>query len=157
MSQQQGHALAHPWARLWAHLWPAPITAVGLGVAGLVRLCGGRCERQGIAFEACGGIAPRLLWLMNPWGGIEAITFGHVVIARDRLTASRLRTHEHVHVRQYERWGIVFPIAYLAASVIAIARGGSAYRDNVFEVEAFRVADDSLPAQNTSIESSTKN
>ena len=78
-----------------------------------------------------------MLWLMNPWAQIGAITFGHVIIARDATTAATLRTHEQVHVRQYERWGIFFPFAYVAASVIAAIRGGDAYRDNVFEVEAF--------------------
>ena len=42
-------------------------------------------------------------------------------------------------MRQYERWGIIFPFAYVAASVIAALKGGDAYRDNRFEVEAFEV------------------
>jgi hypothetical protein len=49
-------------------------------------------------------------------------------------------------VRQYERWGILFPILYVASSAIALLRGGSAYRDNVFEREAFQVAADAAAA-----------
>jgi hypothetical protein len=128
--------------RWWTYCWPAPISFLGLLLAALVHLSRGRTDVHRGVLEATHGIAPKLLWLMNPFGGIEAITLGHVVIARNRLTATRLRAHEHAHVRQYERWGFVFPIAYVAASVIAMLRGGSPYYDNAFEREAFRVAND---------------
>jgi hypothetical protein len=108
-------------------------------LAAIVKASGGICKRYGNALEASNGAASRLLWIMNPWGNIEAITLGHVVLARDPATAARLRTHEHTHVRQYERWGVIFPFAYLASSAIAVMKGGDAYRDNVFEREAFRV------------------
>lgn len=74
---------------------------------------------------------------MNPWMRVEAITLGHVIVARDVETADRMRTHEQVHVRQYERWGMIFPLAYLVASAIAVIRGDCAYRGNAFEREAF--------------------
>jgi hypothetical protein len=125
--------------RLWRYLWPLPITIFGLILAAIVKASGGICKRHGNALEASNGAASRLLWIMNPWGNIEAITLGHVVLARDPATAARLRTHEHTHVRQYERWGIIFPFAYLASSAIAVIKGGDAYRDNVFEREAFSV------------------
>jgi hypothetical protein len=125
--------------RLWRYLWPLPITIFGLILAAIVKASGGICKRYGNALEASNGAASRLLWLLNPWGNIEAITLGHVVLARDPATAARLRTHEHTHVRQYERWGMIFPFAYLASSAIAVMKGGDAYRDNVFEREAFRV------------------
>jgi hypothetical protein len=125
--------------RLWRYLWPFPITMFGLILAGIVKASGGACSRHGNALEASNGAASRLLWLMNPWGNIEAITLGHVILARDTDTAARLRTHEHTHVRQYERWGMIFPFAYLASSAIAVMKGGDAYRDNVFEREAFAV------------------
>jgi hypothetical protein len=120
-------------------LWPLPITIFGLILAAIVKASGGICKRYGNALEASNGEASRLLWLMNPWGNIEAITLGHVILARDTNTAARLRTHEHTHVRQYERWGVIFPFAYLASSAIAMIKGGDAYRDNVFEREAFAV------------------
>ncbi len=124
--------------RGWIYLWPLPITLFGLTLAGIIKASGGECAGVGNALEASSGVASRILWLLNPWGQIEAITLGHVIIARDSATAERLRAHEHTHVRQYERWGVIFPFAYLAASAIAVFRGGDAYRDNVFEVEAFK-------------------
>ena len=78
-----------------------------------------------------------LLRIMNPRMPIAAIVFGHIIIAFDAETASRLRAHEHTHVRQYERWGVFFPLAYVIASVLAMLRGADAYLDNCFEREAF--------------------
>ncbi len=135
------------WAQLWAYVWPSPITAMAFIMVGIIRLSGGVCQKHGNAWEASNGAASRLLWLMNPWGNIHAITFGHVIIARDAEIAAALRVHEHTHVRQYERWGILFPILYFASSAIAMLRGGSAYRDNVFEREAFQVAAKAAAAQ----------
>jgi hypothetical protein len=123
--------------RLLKYLWPFPITMFGLILAGIVKASGGHCSRHSNALEASNGAASRLLWLMNPWAKIEAITLGHVILARNPAVAARLRTHEHTHVRQYERWGVIFPFAYLASSAIAVMKGGDAYRDNVFEREAF--------------------
>ena len=67
----------------------------------------------------------------------DAITLGHVILALDCLCLEAVRAHEHVHVRQYERWGALFVPAYLAASVWQGLRGGALYRDNVFEREAY--------------------
>jgi len=80
---------------------------------------------------------------------IGAITLGHVVLAQDQATLERSRIHERVHVRQYERWGLLFPLLYLGSSAGALLRGGNAYEDNHFEREAFAVDScnpkDSLP------------
>jgi hypothetical protein len=65
----------------------------------------------------------------------RAITFGHVVLAIDELDDAVLE-HELVHVRQYERWGILMWPAYLFASLWAKLRGGRAYWDNRFERQA---------------------
>ena len=70
-------------------------------------------------------------------GGASAMTLGHVVLGRDEMALELTRPHERVHVRQCERWGIFFLPAYGIASLIALARGGSMYRDNVFEREAY--------------------
>ncbi|MDO8964417.1 MAG: hypothetical protein Q7W30_08015 [Coriobacteriia bacterium] len=45
--------------------------------------------------------------------------------------------HEHVHVRQYERWGPFFLPAYAISSLVQLARGGDPYRDNRFERQAY--------------------
>ncbi len=65
-----------------------------------------------------------------------AITLGHVVIGIDAPTLTRWRAHERVHVQQYERWGVVFFLAYPLASVWQGLRGRRMYRDNPFEVQA---------------------
>lgn len=124
--------------RLVMWWWAAPMTLVGLLLATAIRLSGGQVSHRNIAIEACGGCAPRLLWLMNPWMRIGAITLGHVIIARDDATAARMRTHEQVHVRQYQRWGAFFPFAYAACSVFAALRGECPYRGNAFEKEAYQ-------------------
>jgi hypothetical protein len=68
------------------------------------------------------------------------MTLGHTILGRDRESLEVSREHEHVHVRQYERWGPLFIPAYLGSSAWMWLRGRDAYRDNPFEVEAF--ADD---------------
>lgn len=66
----------------------------------------------------------------------SAITLGHVVLGLDADVLARVRAHEQVHVRQYERWGALFLLAYPAASLYQWLRGRDAYRDNPFEREA---------------------
>jgi hypothetical protein len=55
----------------------------------------------------------------------------------DHQTLAHHRLHEHVHVRQYERWGVLFFPLYLASSLLQIARGRDPYLNNAFEREAF--------------------
>ena len=69
-------------------LWPLPVTLIGLLLALLIKLCGGCLTKHGIAWEATGGTAPIVLRLMNPWANIQAITLGHIIIARDAATAA---------------------------------------------------------------------
>ncbi len=60
-----------------------------------------------------------------------------------------LRAHERVHVRQYERWGLMFVPAYLADSLWQALRGRHPYRDNRFERPAFAVeASEARPLPN---------
>ena len=65
-----------------------------------------------------------------------AMTLGHVVVAIDAETLAQTRVHERIHVAQTERWGLFFPVAYLAAAAVIALRGGDPYRDNPFEQEA---------------------
>ena len=46
---------------------------------------------------------------------------------------------------QYERWGPIFIPAYLSCSAYLWMRNKDAYRDNPFEVEAYRLADPHRP------------
>lgn len=73
--------------------------------------------------------------LLSNW---LAITLGRHIVAWRPLTPGELE-HELEHVRQWERHGIGFPLAYLADSVRARRTGKRWYADNRFEVEA-RVA-----------------
>jgi hypothetical protein len=91
--------------------------------------------------------SPFIAWLLRHGtvfpalpGGASAITFGHVVLGRDRETLRLTRAHERVHVRQYERWGPAFIPAYLCASMWGFLTGSGAYAGNAFEREAFRDA-----------------
>jgi hypothetical protein len=117
-------------------IWAAPISAPAFAVAAFNLMFGGRLRRCGIALEATGGAMPMLLKALGPHRSIAAITLGHVILARSDHEAARWRMHEHAHVRQYERWGMVFPFAYAAASLFAWSRGRDMYWDNGFEVEA---------------------
>lgn len=119
-------------------LWASPYSLFGLLMAALVIIAGGSGKReQGtleVAFRKktaqCGKLARSL-----PFRGI---TFGHVIIAVTEEEMERLRTHELVHVRQYELWGIFFFPAYLASSLWQLMRGRKIYWDNYFEVQARR-------------------
>ena len=69
-------------------------------------------------------------------GWFSAITFGHVVLGRSEEALVRCRAHELVHVRQYERWGPAFFLAYPASSLVQIFRGRNPYWFNHFEIQA---------------------
>jgi len=109
-----------------------------MGIAILCLLCGGRAMRARGALEVTlsrrrhGRVPYRVL-------PFRAITFGHVIIAIGQEDMERSRAHEQAHVRQYERWGILFFLAYPASSVWQLLRGRKAYRDNCFEVQARRL------------------
>lgn len=109
-----------------AKLWAAPCSAIGLFLALFFRR---RYVTRGV-IVAEGAVWPRRLgWRYR------AITLGHVILCVDELDPHTLE-HELVHVRQYERWGPVFFLAYPLASLVAVARGGAGYRDNRFEIQA---------------------
>jgi hypothetical protein len=101
-----------------------------------VILSGGAVIIAAGVIEAEGAIVSFLLSRLH----IDAIAIGHVVFGRNRDSLIRCRNHERVHVRQYERWGPLFPVLYLLSSVAALVRGLDPYRDNRFEQEAFRVS-----------------
>ena len=117
-------------------LWASPCSLVGLSIGALVLLFGGSVRRVGCALEFAPyhGRCPsnsRLRFLP-----FSAITFGHVILGHSFQDLVTLRAHELVHVRQYERLGPLFFIAYPASSLLAAARGRCPYRNNHFEMEA---------------------
>ena len=117
--------------------WAAPCSLLGLLFATLALLVGGgrRCvsgvlEVSWRSNEAAPPTWERLL-------PFRAITFGHVVIGASQTQIAALREHERVHVRQYERWGVILFLAYPLSSLVQLLKGRRPYRDNRFEVEAY--------------------
>lgn len=123
--------------RWLAHAWAAPASVAGLMLAVLALAGGARARRVGGVLEVAGGAPWR--WLARHGASWQAITLGHVVLGRDAVTLRACRLHEHVHVRQYERLGVLFFVLYAGSSAAARLRGGDAYRDNRFEREAWRL------------------
>jgi hypothetical protein len=120
-----------------AMIWALPWTLFGclIGVLGLAT--GGGIRVRGRILEFWGGVLPWLARRAPLAGGIRAITFGHTVLGTDPATLDDVRSHEMVHVRQYERWGPFFIPAYLACSMFLRLRKRHPYLDNPFEREAF--------------------
>ncbi len=128
--------------RLAAYLWASPNTLLGLLALPPTLLSGGGVRVERGVVELHGGFAKWLLarglpGLFRFLGPAAALTLGHVVLGQDRRCLDESRDHEHVHVRQYERWGPFFLPAYFLASVLAWRRGEDAYRGNRFEKEAY--------------------
>ena len=120
------------------YLWALPTTMIGLAATTLTLLTGGKARWHTGVLETWGGFSTWLLKRLVPLpDGASAMTLGHVVIARDPEAHTRTRAHERIHVRQCERWGPFFLPAYLAGSLIALARTGRPYEDNPFEREAY--------------------
>lgn len=122
-------------------LWAMPCSAVGALFGGLLLLAGGSLRRQDRTIEFA--LSPRLAAsACGRWLPFVAITFGQVIVGISQDELARVRAHERVHVRQYERLGVLLLIAYPLASLLAWWRGQCPYRGNCFEVEAYAVEDE---------------
>ena len=116
--------------------WAAPCSAVGLLLACIPLALGGSLKCRSGAIEItyrdrisdCGAGVRAM-----PFRGI---VFGHVILAISAEELALIGPHERVHVAQYERWGILFFVAYALSSLWQLMRGRHPYRDNHFEVEA---------------------
>jgi hypothetical protein len=129
LARRLPHALACAWASPW--------TAFGLAIGLFALLAGARWRVRDGAIELFGGRVGAGVSRLPPPIAFAAITFGHVILATDGATLELVRAHEHVHVRQYERWGPLFVPVYLLSSAVQLARGRDPYRDNRFEREAY--------------------
>jgi len=118
-------------------LWASPNTMLGLSIGVVLFPFGARMRANDGIIEIDGPPVAYFLRRVPIWGGALALTLGHVILARSREDQVPCRRHELVHVRQYEIWGPLFLPAYLIASLRARLSGGRAYRDNVFEDEAY--------------------
>lgn len=104
--------------------------AIGLILGGRIQIHTGVIEIYG----------PAIAWTLSKMPvSAAAMTLGHVVLARTPEHLNRTRDHERVHVRQYARWGPFFLVVYGSWSLWLLCVGKDPYRDNPFEIEAFRV------------------
>ncbi|HZP86483.1 MAG TPA: signal peptide prediction [Burkholderiales bacterium] len=129
-------ALQHRLLRLARYTWAAPCSAIGLlGLVPAIVLHGQVSKVNGVLEVALSKHpdAHRRLRAVLPF---SAITFGHVVVAIDGRDLDALRAHEHEHVRQYERWGALFLLAYPASSLAQWLKGRHPYWHNRFEIQA---------------------
>lgn len=124
---------------LLRYLWAFPATVLGLVCIAFALASGGRVQIVEGVLEVHGGFVTWLLTRGMPWmpSGASAMTLGHVVLGCDPECLARSRRHEHVHVRQYERWGPLFLPLYLSYSLWLWLRRRDPYLDNPFEVEAY--------------------
>ncbi len=119
-------------------LWALPCSVIGVLFGVLILLAGGSLRREGrtIEFALSARLANGAYGRRLPFA---AITFGQVILGISSAELTRVRAHEQIHVRQYERLGVFFLLAYPLASVLASLRGECPYRGNCFEVEAYAV------------------
>ncbi len=123
-----------PW-QLWCWFWASPASLMGL-MAGTVGLCtGGKVQRIGSTLEFWGGGVTGLM--QSRLVRARGMTLGHVILGVSESALESVRSHEWVHVRQYERWGPLFLPAYLLCSAVLWLSGRNPYWENPFEVEAY--------------------
>jgi len=121
------------------YIWVFPNSLLGLFVGLLGLATGGKSQLSRGCIEFYGGF---VTWLLRRLGarGVTAMTLGHTIIGQKKDELTIVRDHEHVHVKQYERWGPFFLPVYLGSSLVLWMRGCDCYLDNPFEVEAYRLA-----------------
>jgi len=117
--------------RIARYAWAGPCTLVGLALTLPVVFRGGAVRVRSGVLTAAPPESAR-----TPWFPYVAITFGHVVLARSERILDEVFAHELEHVRQYERWGAAFFLAYPTASLLQVLRGERPYWTNHFEVQA---------------------
>ena len=117
------------------YLWASPASLIGVTVGLLGLVTGGAVQVRRGVLEFHGGA---VTWsLSRMWIRARAMTLGHTILGRSVHDLNVTRDHEHVHVKQYERWGPFFIPAYLLCSLVLWFQRRNPYLDNPFEVEAF--------------------
>lgn len=131
--------------RIFYYIWVSPNSFIGLFVGMIGLLSGGKCQVRRGCLEFYGGLVTWTLQRINQ-NGVLAMTLGHTIVGQTADSLRIARDHEQVHVRQYERWGPLFIPMYLVFSLILWFQANKdCYRDNPFEVEAYRIADPHHP------------
>lgn len=109
-----------------------------IGTLGI--LCGGKGRLKDGAVEFYGGGTQWFVRHLPPGKYTAGFTLGHVILGQTAEGLDYVAKHERIHVRQFERWGPFMGPAYLLASAWMWSIGRDYYRDNPFEVEAYRDA-----------------
>ena len=125
-----------PLSTVIKYIWASPATSLGIFAGFIAVLLGATVNVFRGVIEI--SLRPRSASVTQALARLPyaAITFGHVVIAQSEEYQNLLRAHERVHVAQYEKWGLVFFIAYPLESVLQRFQGNHPYLDNRFEVSA---------------------
>jgi hypothetical protein len=105
-----------------------------LALAGRVRIVAGVAEFHG------GWMGNFIASRPRPFC-FGAITLGHVILGTCLKELIALRAHEHVHVRQYEQWGVFSLAAYALSSLWEVCHCRNGYRNNFFERQAYAEED----------------
>ena len=128
-------------ARLPRYLWAAPCSIAGLAIGTYAILSGAEAGIRDGTLQICGGRLAHHISRLPTRLRILAFTHGHVIYAIDREAMDANREHELVHVRQYERWGPLFPVLYVGSSLAQKWKGLDPYFMNWFEREARKGGD----------------
>jgi hypothetical protein len=132
------------WLRAVVGVWALPNSALGMLAGVLVLALGGRARCVGGILEFSDGRLGTALASLPARVRFSAMTLGHVILGTSASELARVRAHEHVHVRQYERWGPFFLPAYACSSAWQALCGRRAYRDNHFERQAYAAEGDGV-------------
>ena len=126
--------------RILGYVWASPYSLVGLLFVLPALLLGATARVNDGTLEVAGGRFG--LWLSSFPRVLRfsAVTMGHVILGESHALLASVSAHEHVHVRQYERWGILFVPVYCGASLMQLLRGRSPHFANRFEREAYTTA-----------------
>lgn len=128
------------------YAWAGPATLVGLAAALAAVLLGARATLVDGVLEVSGGRLGQALVRLPAELRFSAITLGHVVLGTSPGLLAVVRRHEQAHVRQYERWGLLFFPLYAGASLLAWLAARDPYWHNHFECEARREAGEDTTA-----------
>ncbi|WP_298608621.1 hypothetical protein [uncultured Thiothrix sp.] len=123
--------------KLLKYLWVGPITFLFLPLIPLAYWTGGSFAIHSGVIEISGGkLGQRLNKGLPLFGSAAAITLGHIVLGISPYYLDCTRVHEREHVRQFERWGFLFPFIYFGAGLWALTKGKRFYLDNPYEIAA---------------------
>jgi len=84
-------------------------------------------------------------WLVNRWAGWGGHALGNIVVMSlppdTNSTFKKILRHEQEHVFQCMTLGVFQPLLYLVLLFVGlVTRNTDAYKDNLFEISARRVA-----------------